>query len=229
MIDFHTHILPGMDDGSQSVPESVSLLRLEAKQGVDLIMLTPHFYAEQNSPSDFLKRREQAWRKLRPYLWPELPRMILGAEVQYFEGMSQVEDVFRLRLEGTPFLLVEMPFDRWTERMVEEVLDVHSHPDTRVVLAHIERYMSYQNPGVGEKLLSHGVLMQSNITVFDNWRTRNRAISMMKNGQIHLLGSDCHNMRNRRPNWDNLPEKAWDLVQQSDAYRMLRRKYPVRC
>lgn len=229
MIDFHTHILPGMDDGSQSVPESVSLLRLEAKQGVDLIMLTPHFYAEQNSPSDFLKRREQAWRKLRPYLWPGLPRMVLGAEVQYFEGMSQVEDVFRLRLEGTPFLLVEMPFDRWTERMVEEVLDVHSHPDTRVVLAHIERYMSYQNPGVWEKLLSHGVLMQSNITVFDNWRTRNRAISMMKNGQIHLLGSDCHNMRNRRPNWDNLPEKAWDLVQQSDAYRMLRRKYPVRC
>ena len=66
MIDFHTHILPGMDDGSKDVRESVSMLRLEGKRGIDTVCLTPHFYAEQNSPEQFLERRKRAWQKLKP-------------------------------------------------------------------------------------------------------------------------------------------------------------------
>ena len=61
MIDFHTHILPGMDDGSKSVEESIWLLQEEVRQGVDAVMLTPHFYAEENSPVDFLRRRYASW------------------------------------------------------------------------------------------------------------------------------------------------------------------------
>ena len=214
MIDFHTHILPGMDDGSKDVRQSVSMLRLEAKLGVDVICLTPHFYAEQNSPAQFLERRERAWQKLKPYLWPELPRMRLGAEVQYFEGISEAEDVHRLRIEGTPYLLVEMPFCRWTQRMLEEVLELNDYPGTRVVLAHVERYLAMQPSGTVEWLVSKGVQIQSNLSWFGSWRTRHRAMSMLKKGQIHFLGSDCHNMDNRRPNWDVVPEKARSLAEQ---------------
>ena len=110
MIDLHTHILPQIDDGSQSVPESVSLLREERRQGVDTVFLTPHFYAEENCPVSFLKKRYRAWRKLEPYLFPGLPTVRLGAEVQYFEGICAVEDIRHLRIVGTDYLLLEMPF-----------------------------------------------------------------------------------------------------------------------
>ena len=62
MIDFHTHILPGMDDGSKSVEESIALLQEEARQGADMVFLTSHFYAEENSPSEVRRRRRSAWR-----------------------------------------------------------------------------------------------------------------------------------------------------------------------
>ena len=65
MIDFHTHILPGMDDGSQATHESLQMLTLESEQGAQEILLTPHFYAHFDKISSFLERREYSFRKLR--------------------------------------------------------------------------------------------------------------------------------------------------------------------
>lgn len=214
MIDFHTHILPYMDDGSGSVSESVSMLRAEARQGIQDVVLTPHFYAHENSPAQFLERRHRAWRRLKPYLWPELPKLFFGAEVQYFEGICTVEDIRLLRIEGTDCLLLEMPFSHWSDRVIEDVIALNDADDITVVLAHIERYMAMQNKEVWDRLRACGVLMQSNISFFENWKTRHKAMSMLANGEIHLLGSDCHNMKNRRPNWDRFPEKAWTLAKQ---------------
>ena len=64
MIDFHSHILPGMDDGSQTVEESLTLLEMLRAQGVDTVAATPHFYARENSPEVFLRRRREAWERL---------------------------------------------------------------------------------------------------------------------------------------------------------------------
>lgn len=110
MIDFHTHILPGMDDGSKSVEESIWLLQEETRQGVDTVMLTPHYYADENSPVDFLRRRYAAWKRLSEAWCREFPKVRLGAEVQYFEGICGIEDIRHLRIVGTNFLLLEMPF-----------------------------------------------------------------------------------------------------------------------
>ena len=68
MVDFHTHILPGIDDGSRKTEESLELLRLERKMGVDTVVLTPHFYADENCPARFLERRSRAWDRLREQL-----------------------------------------------------------------------------------------------------------------------------------------------------------------
>lgn len=64
MIDFHTHILPGMDDGSRDVRESLQMLTLESEQGVQETLLTPHFYAHFDKISSFLERREHSFQKL---------------------------------------------------------------------------------------------------------------------------------------------------------------------
>lgn len=60
MIDFHSHILPGVDDGSKNVEMSLEMLRASAAQGVTDICLTPHFYAERNTPEKFLEKRRRA-------------------------------------------------------------------------------------------------------------------------------------------------------------------------
>ena len=208
MIDFHTHILPGIDDGSQSVSESAALLREEFVQGVEAVALTPHFYAHQNSPEIFLERRQQAWEALKPHLDSQMPKPFLGAEVQYFEGICCMRGIRRLQIEGTDYLLLEMPFTRWTNRVVEDAVSLNNQGDTVVVLAHIERYITIQPKEVWAYLRKRGLLMQVNVSFFGSWMTRHKAMSMLEKGEIHLLGADCHNMKTRRPNWDQLPAKA---------------------
>lgn len=224
MIDFHTHILPCMDDGSDSIRTSLSMLRAEARQGIEAVVLTSHFYAQENSPETFLKRRQRAWQQLQPYLWPELPDIYLGAEVQYFEGICAVDEIRELRVEGTEYLLLEMPFCHWPDRVIEDVLELCEWDGVQIVLAHIERYMNMQPKGVWKYLRNGGALMQSNVSFFENWKTRHKAISMLANGEIHFLGSDCHNMDTRRPNWDCLPKKALALAEQGSAYQMFRER-----
>lgn len=218
MVDFHTHILPFMDDGSQSIGESLTLLRMLNAQGVHALVASPHYYAEENTPEEFLEKRDWVWRRFEPYLWPELPEIHMGAEVQYFEGICAVEDLSLLRIEGSDLLLVEMPFCRWTDRMIEDVLELNERSDVQIVLAHIERYMDKQPKEIWQYLRDCGVLMQSNVSFFTNWKTRHRAMSMLAKGEIHMLGSDCHNKTHRPPNWDLLPEKAWYLAQNCDWY-----------
>lgn len=224
MIDFHTHILPCVDDGSDSIKTSLSMLRAEARQGISTVLLTPHYYASENSPQIFLERRQRAWQILKPYLWQELPQIHLGAEVQYFEGICSAEDVHNLRIEGSDLLLLEMPFCRWSERVVEDVLELSEWENTRIVLAHIERYMAMQPKEIWRQLRQRGILMQCNVSFFDRWRTRHKAMSMLSAGEIQFLGSDCHDMKARRPNWDLLPDKARLLIRQGSEYKALQKQ-----
>lgn len=199
VIDFHSHILPALDDGSRSVSESLHLLSASARQGITHMAATPHFHPAESSLECFLDRREQALAQLRAVWNPALPQILLGAEVYYFEGMSRVEQLRDLCMEGTSLFLLEMPFQTWTERMVQEVIALQEHQDVTVLLAHIERYLGAQRKNVWDELLEAGVLMQSNASFFLRWSTRRRARRMLEAGRIHLLGSDCHNMEERAP------------------------------
>lgn len=218
VVDFHTHILPGIDDGSRSVGESVALLRMLMGQGVPAVVATPHFYADRTSPECFLEAREDAWQQLKPFLVPELPEIYLGAEVQYFEGISGVKEINLLKIQGSDLLMLEMPFQRWTDRMITDVLELNGRTDLQIVMAHIERYLSEQPRGIWQYLRQNDVLMQSNVSFFADWRTRRKAVSMLEKGEIHILGSDCHNKTNRPPNWEQLPEKVVSRVKDCARY-----------
>lgn len=198
-VDFHSHILPEIDDGSKSISESIRMLSASARQGVTHIAATPHFHPVESGLDRFLDRRERALAQLQAVWHPALPRILRGAEVSYFEGMSRVERLQDLRMEGTSLFLLEMPMRTWTEHMVREVIALQERPDLTVLLAHIERYLPLQRRNVWDKLLEAGVLMQSNASFFLRWSTRRRARHMLEAGRIHLLGSDCHNMEGRAP------------------------------
>lgn len=199
MIDLHTHVLPGMDDGSRSPEESARMLRALAAQGVTLAAATPHFYADENSPDRFLRRRKEAWERLQPVLEPGMPELTLGAEVYYFEGLCRNDELPLLCMEGTNTLLLEMPFEPWSRRMLGDLLEMADRGDMRVVLAHVERYMPFQSRDVWDHVLQSMVLMQSNADFFLALRSRRRALHLLRDGQVQLLGSDCHGMEHRPP------------------------------
>ncbi|MCD7787048.1 MAG: capsular polysaccharide biosynthesis protein, partial [Oscillospiraceae bacterium] len=123
MLDFHMHILPAVDDGSDSVETSMAMLRMSAEQGVEYIAATPHFYAERMTPESFLTRRRDAFALFTDAIGGEagLPRLLLGAEVHFFTGISTFDGLDALCLDGTKFLLLEMPFHTWSEHMLHEV------------------------------------------------------------------------------------------------------------
>ena len=175
MIDFHSHILPGMDDGSKSTQESLEMLDMLRAQGVDTVAATPHFYARENPPEVFLRRRAEAWNRLRPQLTADSPRVLLGAEVRYFQGISHVDRLHDLCLEGQDVLLLEMPFSPWPSRTLAELTDLAQRGDLTVVLAHMERYLAQQPRTLWPRLRQLGVLFQCNAPFFLDWRTRRRA------------------------------------------------------
>lgn len=209
MIDWHNHILPKMDDGSHSAAESIAMMQAQAAQGVTMVIATPHFYANDESVESFLHRRSRAAATLREQLNEGMPSVRLGAEVRYYPGISRLPNLSALCIEGSKLLLLEMPFVHWTESMVRELIDLSGRDGICLILAHIERYLSLQDKAVWNRLLENGILMQTNASFFSAFSTKRRALSLLSQGYIHLLGSDCHNMTSRPPQM----EKAVQVIQ----------------
>ena len=199
MIDFHSHILPGIDDGSKDTVMSLKMIRELYRQGVDTVCATSHFYATQRSPSHFLERRQEAWEALEPLLPDVAPDIILGAEVLYFPGISRMRELPDLCFEGTNILLLEMPFHTWSDYYIREVKELAHSGEFTLVLAHIERYYFKQPVSVWDDFLDLDILMQSNADFFLPFGTRRKALKLLKEERIHLLGTDTHNLTTRAP------------------------------
>ena len=201
MTDFHMHVLPEMDDGSKSVEMSLGMLERSAAYGVETVAATSHFYAWENSPQKFLSRRAEAHERMLSAAAgrEDLPRVLLGAEVCFFDGVSGMDELEELCLEGTRLLLLEMPFARWTERMLREVETIQRN-GLIPVAAHIERYLDFQPRGLMNEFLGLGLYLQCNASFFLNRRTAHRALRMFRKGQIRFLASDAHNLSSRPPN-----------------------------
>lgn len=206
MLDFHSHLIPGVDDGSKDIAMSVGMLDMWKSQGVDFICATPHFYADSTSPDLFLSKRDSAYSSLIDTLknTPEgitsYPHIALGAEVYYYRGLSSCEDLNRLCLQGTNLLLIEMPFGgEWTDYMIREISEIKSM-GLIPVAAHIERYLKHQPSDKIDDLLDTGILIQCNCEFFLSFKTRKKAFRMLSDKTIDFLGSDAHNLTSRAPN-----------------------------
>ena len=200
MTDFHSHVLPGIDDGSDSVETSLGMLARWREQGIDRVCATPHFYAEQDTPERFLRRRQAAFEALTAAAGAQpLPQLRLGAEVRYFPGIAMAEALPELCLSGTSFLLLEMPFIPWTERMLAEVSAIRDR-GIFPVAAHVERYFSFNSPKLIRRFMDLDIFIQCNAEFFLERRTARKALRFLREEQVHFLGSDAHNLTSRAPN-----------------------------
>lgn len=203
LTDFHSHILPGIDDGSAGVDESLQMLRVEAEQNIHTVVATPHFYAHRDRPEAFLKRREHSFRVLEEAMADrqDLPRILCGAEVFWFPGMGSCEELQALATEGTRTILVEMPPAPWTSAMYRELENLREKQGLVPIVAHIDRYIRpFRTHGIPQALASMPVLVQANAGFFLHKSSAALAFRLLKQETIHLLGSDCHNLESRRPN-----------------------------
>lgn len=210
IIDFHTHILPCMDDGSSGVAESIEMLKLQANHGITHVVTTPHFYANQDNPHHFLKKRETSFKKLQSEIlnYSDLPKITVGAEVYYFNGISEWEGLKEMAISGTNCVMIEMPTVPWSKKMITELGDIPYKQGLTPIIAHIDRYISpFKTKGIPKILAEIPVYIQANSSFFTNKFTTPLAFKLLKNNQIHLLGSDCHNMDSRPPDLHIAVEK----------------------
>ncbi len=201
--DFHTHILPGIDDGSASVEMSIAMLESMARQGITRVIATPHFYAHKDTPNRFLARRVRAENSLRQEMSKhvDLPEIIVGAEVYYFPGMSNSDMLPALAITGTNHILIEMHDPPWTESMYRELENIRIRQGLIPIIAHVDRYITpMRQHGIPDRLRSMGVVVQANASFFLDWSTQRLAMQLLEADYIHLLGSDCHDMKRRAPN-----------------------------
>ncbi|MBE7011742.1 MAG: hypothetical protein E7415_03605 [Ruminococcaceae bacterium] len=205
MVDFHTHILPGIDDGSPDVKTSVEMLQSLYSQGIDKVVLTPHFYLAKDSSKNFFHKREKALNELLKEVgnMDNIPKLILGAEVLLYPEISGLADLERFCIEGTNYLLVEMPFFKWSNNNYE-TLEKIRRGGIIPIIAHIERYFKTQkDKNMIYRLLDIGCMLQANASFFNSVLTRRKALKLLRGEMIHFIGSDCHDLKKRSPNIGN--------------------------
>lgn len=206
MIDFHTHILPGIDDGSRDINMTKDMLLMEKEQGTDLIIATPHFYAHRTRVEEFLMRREHSLAKVMELKseTPGLPEIKAGAEVYYFEGIGRAEHTRQLCIEWTDLILLELPFRPWDRSVITDIKNLINRQHLRVILAHVERYMSLQKDRkLYEEVLNLPVTIQVNAGSFLEagfFKSRHLLSIIKDSTRPVIMGSDCHNTSSRKPN-----------------------------
>lgn len=207
MTDLHTHILPGMDDGARDADMSLAMLRMERDQGIDTVVLTPHFYRERERVEWFLKRRHEASRVLLEKLMslPEeerntLPRLIVGAEVAWGPNLADWPDLDKLCMGRTRNLLLELPFTPWNDMLFHQLYDFMGRTGITPVIAHIERYRKAQKKEAIQEILSMGLPVQISAEPLLHTLSRGKELSLLRERQVQFIASDCHNTTTRPPN-----------------------------
>ena len=191
-LDYHAHVLPGCDHGSDCVETSLKQLEMASDAGIKTVCATPHFYPHKESIDSFLQRREASAKLLRENLTADAPQLQLGAEVLICDGMERLEGLSRLCRGGTNELLLEMPFYQWPESIWDTLYSLCERQDIKVILAHAERY----SPEAIEQLIRDNVPLQLNAECLTKPLHRRRYLKWIQNGSVKYLGSDIHMLGN---------------------------------
>ncbi len=200
MIDIHSHILFGVDDGADSLSEALKLILAAQKEGVEKLFATPHYYGERPTHRELLQERAACIREALREQGSSFP-IYLGNEVLWFESMPKhLKEGRILPLGNSRFVLTEffpgekVPGILYAIRRIREA-------GYRAVIAHCERIQDFYKAGL-EEVIGQGALLQISTAVFEAppW-SRELAFCKraVKNNWIHFLGTDAHNMAVRPP------------------------------
>lgn len=204
-IDLHCHILPGIDDGSQSMRESLEMAQLAVENGIGTVVATPHAnqrgrfenYSTMRMQEVFDSFCEELRRRRIPL------RVLPGMEIF---ATPDVTELIRRRmlcpLAGTRYFLIEFPFHGSADDMEVILAEMLKHQYVPII-AHPERYACIQHePGRIAKLREAGCVVQVNrgsVQGRFGRRCAAAAAHLLDNGLIDVFGSDAHGAEFRTP------------------------------
>jgi len=196
VIDLHTHILPGIDDGAQTLEDALDMAHAFVADGVTTVAAAPHVRDDYPTSADAMLRAVDA---LREALDEEgIPLTLLpGAEI----AVDRIErlgarELSRLTLAGSGrYVLVETPYYGWPVEVAEQLLRLRM-AGFIPVLAHPERNPEVQRtPSLLAPLVQGGTLVQVTTASLDGrlgTRSRETAFQLVASGSAHLVASDAH-------------------------------------
>ncbi len=201
--DVHSHFLCGVDDGASDLEETRQLLMCAYAQGVRHIFVTPHlrkgmFEASEKKILQSYEQAKLAAGKIAPDL-----RVFLGCELYASVDLAEVLEKEPWRCMGdSNCVLIEFS-ERWSFRMMKErCYDLISH-GYQPIIAHAERYNALrEKEEYLEELIAMGNYIQVNagsILGREGFFIKRFCKKILKNGQVHFIGSDGHDLRKRRP------------------------------
>lgn len=205
LFDMHSHILPAVDDGAKNTDDSLILINKLRRAGITDICLTPHYYTHKESLRDFIDRRNKAYAELSSYVSDDVT-LHLGAEVYVTKYLfSNEDDLKSVCYNGTKYMLTEFPYSSTFEgESMVFVNKLINNYGITPVLAHVERYPHLlKHLSVLEELIDMGVIIQSNACSFSEFPLKLRLTKMLKNGYIHIFGSDAHSVNRNSPDYFN--------------------------
>ncbi|OEU53149.1 MAG: hypothetical protein BA871_01415 [Desulfuromonadales bacterium C00003096] len=197
MIDIHCHILPGIDDGSSSLEESLAMAEIAIADGIHTIVATPHIKGEVHVPQ-FL---QQQVAKLNGVLNKRgYPLQILtGADVS---AMLPPQEIAHYTINGTNYFLLEFPHSHLPHQANQMVFQM-CLAGLRPIITHPERNPSIiREPELLFSLVDAGCLVQitaGSLTSNFGADSRDCAAYLLKMGQVHFLATDAHSPTHRRP------------------------------
>ncbi len=196
MIDFHTHILPNIDDGARNIEETFNLIE-EAKQaGFDQIVLTPH-YMERYYETDVAER--EVWLDAiskNLYIKNYDGKLYLGNEIYMSENLIKLlENAQASTINNTSYVLFELPLNAEPLNLYDVIYEMQQYKIVPV-LAHPERYsFMRKEPELLYDLAQKGVLFQSNFgSIIGQYGNGAKIFvkKMFENNYVHFLGTDVH-------------------------------------
>lgn len=203
MIDLHSHILPGIDDGASDLEESLAMCRMAAEDGASVIVATPHL------------RHSRYWnddRAALEKLWQELQsqdleiEVLLGGEITVgSESLAEIDDLpggELLTLCGSKYVLLELNWQGLGPDPLEMVYEV-TLLGWRPIIAHPERVSWLaEDIGLVSAMIENGATMQltaMSLTGSFGWQAKERAERLLDEGCAHFVSSDAHDIKHRPP------------------------------
>ena len=204
VIDLHSHVLPGIDDGAHDIEESVAIVRAAAYEGTTALAATPHL--RQDYPGVHVGDLADACARVNERVPAELGvRVIPAAEVDLLWAQTATEEDLRLASfdQRGSDLLVETPYGSLPDHF-EDLLFGLAERGFRILLAHPERSVAFQrDPARLGRLVERGILIQitlpSLVSANGKSRARGLAFDLIRDGLAHNIASDAHSPGPVRP------------------------------
>lgn len=213
-IDMHSHILPGIDDGSKDFEMTKNMLHQAREEGISEIIATPHYIPGFNkyTMSDLLR----VYNEVNNFIDENKMgiKLHLGNELFFdIDALDSLRSGDCFTLANSDYVLIEFS-SRWNKDVIDNVLYNIQLAGYKLILAHVERYDIFHNPEILAEYISKGCLVQVNASsLLDRSRSTIKYLyNLIDNNYVHFISSDCHSDGRRGPKLKKAYEKTKKAV-----------------